>query len=272
MTQTIPHQDDAANSVDPKVQPEPKPAPASSFMVSPLYDGILFIGAPFIGLAIALAVMDGIGLPWVMRPATLFGSKEAWMSLFIAVWTYAHLCAVVFRSHVNHDMYTRFKTRFTLVPLLLFLGLLFSEWLLVTGIVVAVFWDVYHTAMQNFGFCRIYDARQGSFSPKGRRLDVLVNHLLYIGPIVGGLSLAPTLKVVEQYGSLGWLFPIQAANFFIFIQPRLTISRLLHFFVLAAQSAGLPGVAAKSHHPVHDRDHLGLGLGFSALFLCLFCL
>ena len=198
---------------------DPKRVPKSGFMVSPLYDGILFIGAPFIALAGALVIMGGV--PWAMRPATLFGTNEAWLSLLISVWTYAHLCAVVFRSHVNRDMYTRFKIRFTVVPLVLFLGLMFSDWLLVTGIVVAVFWDVYHTAMQNFGFCRIYDARQGSFSDKGRKLDIMVNQLLYIGPIVGGLSLAPTLVVVEQYIGLGWFFPIEAANFLVFIQPRL---------------------------------------------------
>ena len=198
---------------------DPKRVPKSGFMVSPLYDGILFIGAPFIALAGALVIMGGV--PWAMRPATLFGTNEAWLSLLISVWTYAHLCAVVFRSHVNRDMYTRFKIRFTVVPLVLFLGLMFSDWLLVTGIVVAVFWDVYHTAMQNFGFCRIYDARQGSFSDKGRKLDIMVNQLLYIGPIVGGLSLAPTLVVVEQYTGLGWFFPIEAANFLVFIQPRL---------------------------------------------------
>jgi len=221
MASTIPYQGDAAKSADPKAQPESNRAAKSGFMVSPLYDGILFIGAPLIGLAAALAMLGG--LPWVMRPASMFGSNEAWVSLFIGVWTYAHLCAVVFRSHVNRDIYARFKYRFTVVPLALFLGLWFSDWLMVTAVVLAVFWDVYHTAMQNFGFCRIYDSRQGSFSEKGRKLDIMVNQLLYVGPIVGGLSFAPTLKAFDQYADMGWFFPIQAANFLVFLQPRLTL-------------------------------------------------
>jgi len=211
----------AADAAEARVQPEAKSVPKSGFMVSPLYDGVLFIGAPLIALAAALAMLGG--LPGVMRPATVFGTNEAWVSLFIAVWTYAHLCAVVFRSHVNREIYTRFKYRFTVVPLVLFLSLGLSDWLLVTAVVLAVFWDVYHTAMQNFGFCRLYDSRQGSFSEKGRKLDILVNQLLYVGPIIGGLSFAPTLKAVEQYADVGWFFPIHAANFLIFIQPRLTV-------------------------------------------------
>ena len=221
MASTIPYQADAASGAAPQVHAEAKRVPKSGFVVSPLYDGILFIGAPLIGLAAALAMLGG--LPWVMRPATVFGGNEAWVSVFIGVWTYAHLCAVVFRSHVNRDIYARFKYRFTVVPLVLFLGLLFSDWLLVTAVVLAVFWDVYHTAMQNFGFCRIYDSRQGSFSEKGRRLDIMVNQLLYIGPIVGGLSFAPTLRAFDQYADVGWFFPIQAANFLVFLQPRLTV-------------------------------------------------
>ncbi len=225
MASTISYQGDPAKIADPKVQPEAKRAPKSGFMVSPLYDGVLFIGAPLIGLAAALAMLGG--LPWVMQPVTMFGSNEAWVSLFIGVWTYAHLCAVVFRSHVNRDIYSRFKYRFTVVPLVLFLCLWFSDWLMVTAVVLAVFWDVYHTAMQNFGFCRIYDARQGSFSEKGRKLDIMVNQLLYVGPIVGGLSLAPTLKTLDQYADVGWFFPIQAANFLVFLQPRLTLLLVL---------------------------------------------
>ncbi len=85
MASTIPYQGDAANSADPEVQPEPKRAAKSGFMVSPLYDGILFIGAPLIGLAAALAMIGG--LPWVMQPATLFSGNEASVSVFIAVWT-----------------------------------------------------------------------------------------------------------------------------------------------------------------------------------------
>lgn len=221
MASTMSYQEGATESADRELRAESKRAPKSGFMVSPLYDGILFIGAPLIGLAAALAMLGG--LPWVMRPATLFGSSEAWASLFIAVWTYAHLCAVVFRSHVNRDIYARFKYRFTLVPLALFIGLLFSEWLLVTALVLVVFWDVYHTAMQNFGFCRIYDSRLGSHSEKGRKLDILVNQLLYVGPIVGGLSFAPTLKAFDQYAEVNWLLPMQVADFLVFIQPRLTL-------------------------------------------------
>ncbi|HEX9585185.1 MAG TPA: hypothetical protein VGB36_11850 [Gammaproteobacteria bacterium] len=189
-------------------------------MVSPMYDGIFFIGAPLIGLALALATLGG--LPGVMKQATVFGSNEAWLSIFVAVWTYAHLCAVVFRSHLNQKIYARFKRRFTVVPAVLFIGLYASDWLLITAVVVAVLWDVYHTAMQNFGFCRIYDSRLGSQSEHGRKLDIMVNQLLYVGPIVGGLSFAQTMQVFNEYSTLGWFGPVRVASFIVAIQPQLT--------------------------------------------------
>ena len=200
---------------------KPVSAPKSGYMVSPVYDSIMFIGAPLLALAMALAIAGGFSL--VMRPATIFGSGEAWVSIFVAVWTYAHLCAVVFRSHLNRDIYVRFKIRFTVVPVVLFVGLYASDWLLISAVVLTVLWDVYHTAMQNFGFCRIYDSRLGSFSEHGRKLDMVVNHLLYAGPIIGGLSFAQTLDIFREYTALGWTAPMRVVGFLIHVQPQLTI-------------------------------------------------
>jgi hypothetical protein len=92
--------------------------------------------------------------------------------------------------------------------LFVFLALGASNWTLATGIVLAALWDVYHTSMQNFGFCRIYDSKAGNPANEGRMLDVWLNHVIYIGPILGGLSLLPTLEVLAQYENLGWNTPI----------------------------------------------------------------
>jgi hypothetical protein len=95
------------------------------------------------------------------------------------------------------------------VPLIVFLGLGASSWIFVTGFVLTALWDVYHTSMQNFGFCRIYDSKAGNSAEDGRLLDVWLNHLIYIGPILGGLSLLPTLEVLTGYESLGWGAPVE---------------------------------------------------------------
>ena len=184
----------------------PARAPAKSgFIVSPLYDGINFIGSPLIALVLGMGV--AFSVPLFLEPATAFGTRDAWTMLFISVWSYGHLCAVGFRSHLNRKIYRQFRWRFTVVPVVLFLGMYFSDWLLVTGAVLAILWDVYHSAMQNFGFCRIYDGRRGNSPHAGRKLDMMINHLLYAGPILGGLSLASTLAVLSDYSAVGWTLP-----------------------------------------------------------------
>lgn len=189
-------------------------------MVSPLYDSVFFIGSPLIALAIGL-VLGYIWFPALLKPEYAIKGGEAWVKLFIAVWTYSHLCAVVFRSHVNQKIYAQFRYRFTAVPIVLFICFLISDKMLVTGFVVIVFWDIYHSSMQNFGFCRIYDAKHGNPADKGRKLDMMINQFLYIGPIFAGLGFVATLKFVERFATVGWYEPIYAANILIFMQPHL---------------------------------------------------
>jgi hypothetical protein len=138
-----------------------------------------------------------------------FGTQERRVLIWGGIWTYAHLVAVGFRSHANRDVYAQYPFRFTVVPLVVFLGLGASTWIFVTGLALAALWDVYHTSMQNFGFCRIYDATAGNDANEGRLLDVWLNHVIYIGPILGGLSLLPTLETLLEYESLGWNAPIE---------------------------------------------------------------
>ena len=193
----------------------------SGYLVSPLYDWVFFIGSPLIALAIGLA-LAGDHLPWLMDVESAFGTGEAWTGLFIAVWTYAHLCAVVFRSHVNREIFSQFKLRFTVVPAALFVAFCLPDWMLISGLVLAVFWDIYHTSMQNFGFCRIYDAKHGSPPERGRKLDMMINHVLYIGPIIGGLSFAATLKILEEFTRLGWYEPVEFGAILVRMHPHLT--------------------------------------------------
>jgi hypothetical protein len=45
---------------------------------------------------------------------------------------------------------------------------LVSHWVLLFAVAVTVLWDVYHSAVQTFGFGRIYDARRGVDPEHGR--------------------------------------------------------------------------------------------------------
>jgi hypothetical protein len=181
--------------------------PPKGFMVSPLYDGVLFIGAPLV----ALVVVQAIDTSWGTTRHHIGLTDDAAWAIFIATWTYAHLFAVVFRSHANQTVFAQFRTRFVSVPLILFCGLLASDWVLVAGLVVGSLWDVYHTSMQNFGFCRIYDSKAGNPPLLGRKLDMMVNHVLYIGPILAGLSFKKTLEVFGEFSRVGWSLPKETA-------------------------------------------------------------
>jgi hypothetical protein len=184
----------------------PKTVASSRYLVSAPYDLGYFILAPIGALLLTIVLAR---FPVTLTPETWLGTSKTWAALFIAIWTNAHLIAVVFRSHANRDVFQRFRTRFTWVPLALFLSFLASEWLLITGVVVAVLWDVYHSSMQSFGFSRIYDAKAGNPPTRGRLLDMLFNLVVYIGPIFIGGNLAPNIAVINRYADLGWHGPTQ---------------------------------------------------------------
>ncbi|PYL66431.1 MAG: hypothetical protein DMF20_06650, partial [Verrucomicrobia bacterium] len=68
--------------------------------------------------------------------------------------------------------FERFKWRFILAPLFLLAVCTAFFWWDLKGILLVVFfWGVWHGLMQTYGFCRIYDAKTGTFDALTRRLD-----------------------------------------------------------------------------------------------------
>lgn len=192
----------------------------SGFIASRAYDGVCFILAPLVAL---LFVELASRSTWAMAPGSMFGVEDRPLALFLSVWTFAHLFAVVFRSHANPDIFVQHRVRFVAVPILVFLAMLVSDWAMVTGVVLIVFWDVYHTSMQNFGLCRIYDGRLGNPAQTGRLLDVWLNHLIYIGPILAGASLVPTLATLQSFKEVGWKEPAHWIGVAAAWQPTLRV-------------------------------------------------
>jgi len=69
-------------------------------------------------------------------------------------------------------LFERFKWRFILAPLFLLAVCTAFFWWDLKGILLVVFfWGVWHGLMQTYGFCRIYDAKTGTFDVLTRRLD-----------------------------------------------------------------------------------------------------
>jgi hypothetical protein len=194
------------------------PVRISGTIASPGYDAAFFVLSPLLCLGLASALGH---FAWPFDQTRAFGRVDTRVTIFVSIWTYAHLFAVVFRSHANPQIFAKHRIRFTAVPLFLFSILVSSDWALAAAFIVAMAWDVYHSGMQSFGLCRIYDARLGNPPGAGRDLDRWLNHLIYAGPALCGLSLIPMLEVVQHFSTVGWDAPGRWAAEVSVFQPWL---------------------------------------------------
>ena len=176
----------------------------SRYIVGPLYDGIFFIFSPLLALGLGIAMH---GSPLEQTKVDILGHKSSIANLFIGSFIFAHLFIVFFRSHGNRAIFKLHPWRFTLVPVVLLAGILWSRWIMITMAVLAIWWDVYHSSLQTFGLGRIYDGKMGSNPTQGRRLDYILNLLLYAGPILAGITLYDHMeKSFDNYATVGSVF------------------------------------------------------------------
>ena len=163
----------------------------SGFIIGPWADIVLIIGAPIVALMIAG--------PLFVVPASVFetelrGKPQDLRQIFITTFINAHLFLVFFRSHANPSIFRLHPIRFVVVPIAM-IGIGASS-RIVFGLMgfVAIWWDVYHSSMQTFGFGRIYDAKCKNDAVIGRNLDYWMNLLVYLGPVLAGVNLAEHLR------------------------------------------------------------------------------
>jgi hypothetical protein len=173
------------------------------WIINPLADGVLLIGAPLIALLLGGAISVSA---WAEREVTVLGHADTIPALFIATFITAHLFIVVFRSHLNRAILVRHPVRFLVVPIALFAAMSASRWVAVSVSVLATWWDVYHSGMQTFGLGRIYDAKGGNDARAGRRLDQALNLLLYAGPILAGATLMDHVHDFAEFEEVGAVF------------------------------------------------------------------
>jgi hypothetical protein len=176
------------------------------YIVSRGYDWTWFLLPP-----LAALVLAGLASRTLFFSDTLLGDgPDAISTVVIGVVIHAHLVAVLIRSHGNEHVFARHRFRFVVVPIALWIALLASTWLSALAIVVVTFWDVWHSGAQTFGLARIYDRNAGNPPQLGRRLDLAMNQLLYAGPILAGVTLAPHLDSFDGFWNavpahvLGW--------------------------------------------------------------------
>jgi len=177
---------------------------SSGYIVGPLYDSLLFILTPLLFVLVVTFLHYSGMQAW---NAGFLGRSDVDVDFLLFsfgyVITMAHLVAVFYRSHLNRSIFPQFKARFTIVPILLFVGLYTLDAFYLVMIVFLRWFDVYHSSLQTFGFGRLYDMRAGNDPDAGRRLDYFLALLTYSGPIFAGVSLFQHIRFFEKFETLG---------------------------------------------------------------------
>src|SRR5437773_11876939 len=149
--------------------------------------------------------------------------------LFVAAFgAMGHHLPGMIRAYGDRALFQRFKWRFIFAPIfLVVVCTIFFLWDL-KGIVVIVFiWGVWHGMMQTYGFCRIYDAKVGSFAALTRRLDFALCGIWFATAVL--LSSQRMTDTLESYYTAGGPF----------IPPGLLRGAQQGLFALALTVSGL---------------------------------
>src|SRR5438128_4869042 len=126
--------------------------------------------------------------------------------LFVAAFgAMGHHLPGMIRAYGDRALFQRFKWRFIFAPIFLVVVCVMFFWWDLKGIVLVAFiWGVWHGMMQTYGFCRIYDAKVGSFAALTRRLDFALCGIWFATAVL--LSSQRMTDVLESYYSAGGPF------------------------------------------------------------------
>ncbi|MGH9837460.1 MAG: hypothetical protein ACREEM_01605 [Blastocatellia bacterium] len=139
--------------------PSRRAAGTSGWIMSPLKDSLLFIGAPLVCIVTLLPLRA----VWKSEDISLF---------LLAFFTFGHHLPGFLRAYGDRELFARYRLRFLLAPPLVFVAIWWFASRDLHGVLLLVFaWDIWHVLMQHYGFMRIYDAKQGAVSPVTARLD-----------------------------------------------------------------------------------------------------
>jgi tetratricopeptide (TPR) repeat protein len=143
-----------------------------------------------------------------------------------------HLPGMI-RAYGDRALFERFKWRFILAPLFLLAVCTAFFWWDLKGILLVVFfWGVWHGLMQTYGFCRIYDAKAGTFDALTRRLDFAMCVIWFATAVV--LSPYRLSDTLDTYYMCGGPFIAPSVvhhgqQLFLFAAITVSILFLLHF-------------------------------------------
>ena len=138
------------------------------------------------------------------------GAQGLWAAediyLFVAAFgAMGHHLPGMIRAYGDRALFQRFRYRFICAPIfLVVVCAAFSLWDLKGIVLVAFIWGVWHGMMQTYGFCRIYDAKVGSFAQLTRRLDFALCGIWFATAVL--LSPQRMTDTLETYYSAGGPF------------------------------------------------------------------
>src|SRR3989440_1061195 len=126
--------------------------------------------------------------------------------LFVAAFgAMGHHLPGMIRAYGDRALFQRFRWRFICAPIFLVaVCAAFSVWDLKGIVLVAFIWGVWHGMMQTYGFCRIYDAKVGSFAELTRRLDFALCGIWFATAVL--LSSQRMTDTFETYYAAGGPF------------------------------------------------------------------
>ena len=126
--------------------------------------------------------------------------------LFVAAFgAMGHHLPGMIRAYGDRALFQRFKWRFIFAPIFLVVVCVMFFWWDLKGIVLVAFiWGVWHGMMQTYGFCRIYDAKVGSFAALTRRLDFALCGIWFATAVL--LSSQRMTDTLDSYYSAGGPF------------------------------------------------------------------
>ena len=169
----------------------PARAPNKSlWILSGWRDLILYVGTPL------------LLVPLFALAQTRWSAQDIY--IFVAAFgAMGHHLPGMIRAYGDRALFERFKWRFIFAPIFLLAVCTAFTWWDLQGIVLVVFfWGVWHGMMQTYGFCRIYDAKTGSFAALTRRLDFATCAIWFAAAVLLSSSrVTDTLRVYYASGA-----------------------------------------------------------------------
>src|SRR2546423_2753919 len=189
-------------------------------------DLILYVGTPL------------LLVPMFALAQTRWSAQDIY--LFVAAFgaTGHHLPGMI-RAYGDRALFERFRWRFIFAPIFLVaVCVAFTGWDLKGIVLIVFFWGVWHGMMQTYGFCRIYDAKTGSFAALTRRLDFATCGIWFAAAVL--LSSPRMTDTLEAYYASGgpYVSPTllrSAQQAILFIAIAVSVLFLINFVRMLIQ-------------------------------------